>query len=180
MYVWLSPIFCLHCVNNTLAKLKRGYFSSWITNSPRTVMCFLFISLHSAGGRATKVVTSWPLRAAAACWGSLSSEMHKMLQKNQRALYLISNESTTHCWCNPVNTSETNQFGITLREKQKRSATDKLWTKKKNSLFLSPLFSLIFQRWNRKSGQWESCETDRPCGGAYGPGRVWWKGSNEA
>lgn len=71
-------------------------------------------------------------------------------------------------------------------EKQKPSATDKLWTKRKNSAFLSHLFGLIFLLWNQKrkkkknSAQWESSEADGACGGAYGPARVWWKGSNEA
>lgn len=49
--------------------------------------------------------------------------------------------------------SATNQFGKALREKQKGSTTDKLWTKRKTA-FLSHLLGVIFfLSCNRKSGQ---------------------------
>lgn len=44
--------------------------------------------------------------------------------------------------------------------------------------FPPPFLADILQCW--KSGLQESAETERARGGVHRPGRLWWKGSNEA
>lgn len=63
------------------------------------------------------------------------------------------------------------------KRKLRCSKADQLWTKPQ--VYFPPLFLAdILQCW--KSGLRESVETDQLCGDAYRPGRLWWKGSNEA